>query len=217
MLVKSLSKDNQLYFWDLFTEYEVGKEAMCENEFVLPIWNFIKSQLDNMNQKYQDTIVDRNKINGSKGGRPPKTEQTQQDIANPKNPMGLNETQKTLNKNNNENNNINENNILLKKETKSKKEKVIKIKFEESEIFDVYKFAAKFNTWNKIKLKYYFDSAVSYSKEGNKYVDWAAAISNWAARDELAGKLKFDTVVGQNDSGYKPAPPPETIKYPKQK
>ena len=56
----------------------------------------------------------------------------------------------------------------------------------------VSKFSENFSTWNKKKLRYYYESAVSYSKEGNRYVNWAAAISNWATRDELAGKLKFD-------------------------
>ena len=109
---------------------------------------------------------------------------------------------------------VNDKGILLKKETKSKKEKIIKIKFDESEIYEPNKFADKFKDWNKKKLRHYYESAESYSKEGHRYVDWAGAISNWARKDELQGKLKFDD-VGQNNSGYKPAPPPETIKYPK--
>ncbi len=101
--------------------------------------------------------------------------------------------------------------ILLKKETKSKREKVVKIKFEDSEIFEAKKFAAKFSTWNKLKLRHYYESAISYSKEGNRYVDWAGAINNWARKDELGGKLKFDAI----EKTDKPAPPPETSKYPK--
>lgn len=107
---------------------------------------------------------------------------------------------------------VNDNeNVLLKKETKSKKEKVIKIKFDDSEIFDVYKFAAKFPKWNKIKLKHYYESAVSYSKEGHRYVDWAGAINNWARKDDLIGKLKFDESGPENKN--RPAPPPATIRY----
>jgi hypothetical protein len=108
-----------------------------------------------------------------------------------------------------------DNDILLKKETKSKKEKIIKIKFEESEIFETKKFAEKFGTWNRIKLRHYYESAVSYSKEGHRYVDWAGAIANWARKDDLQGKLKFDLEVKDNKN--LPSAPPETIKYPKQK
>ena len=66
-----------------------------------------------------------------------------------------------------------------------------KISFEESGLYDKHKFAETFNEWSKSKLAYYYEAALSYSIEGNKYVDWAKAIGNWAKRDELAGKLKF--------------------------
>lgn len=127
-LITPMSPDNQLVFWSLFTNYEYGTDQICDNPFVAPTWNFIKSQLDNMRSKYKENIVDRNRINGSKGGRPrTKTEKPKTTENNPQNPMGILETEKTPNNNNNNNNNNKDNNnekdnvndILLKKETKT--------------------------------------------------------------------------------------------------
>lgn len=110
ILIKSLPTEKQLVFWDMFMQYP---DSVCDDDFVKPIWNFIELQLNNMNEKYQDTIVKRNQENGLKGGRPPKktieNEENTQTQQNPKNPMGLNETQKTLNENVNENENENNN------------------------------------------------------------------------------------------------------------
>lgn len=132
-LITPMSAENQILFWELFTNYEYGKDQECENPFVAPTWNFVKKQLDNMREGYKEKVVNRNRVNGSKGGRPPKTQKTQSEKSkpneteqNPKNPLGLNETQKTpnvnvnVNVNENENENINENvnDILLKKESK---------------------------------------------------------------------------------------------------
>lgn len=131
LLIESLSDENKLVFWDLFTSYEFGKEQVCNNLFVAPTWNFVKKQLDNMRSKYQENVVDRNKKNGAKGGRPKKeTEKTEIKTENrnkaneseikQENPLGFLETEKTPNENENENkkDNENDNDILLKKETK---------------------------------------------------------------------------------------------------
>lgn len=108
ILIQSLSSEKQLVFWSLFMQYNSDLE--CNDEVVKPIWNFIKSQLINMENKYQENIVNRNKINGLKGGRP-KTQDK------PNNPVGLLATQITLNVNENVNNNVNvkENNIEERK------------------------------------------------------------------------------------------------------
>ena len=86
------------------------------------------------------------------------------------------------------------------KKLKVKEKKDIKDKFffSESEIFDKNKFAEIFKDWTKSKMAYYFDAAARYSNEGNKYVDWAAAIHNWAKKDELQGKIKFNVPLKSN-------------------
>ena len=111
ILVKSLPVEKQIIFWDLFIGYP---NSECLDEFVKPIWNFIEVQLKNMDENYQKKIVDRNRENGKNGGRPKKDTDIQLDKEteeNQKNPMGLLETQKTLNVNVNENINVNENSI----------------------------------------------------------------------------------------------------------
>ena len=105
-LILSLSAENQLYFWGLFMVYDNNTEIECENEYVKPIWNFIKGQLDKMKDKYIEKTVKTNRENGKLGGRP-KKEETQD---NPKNPMGLNETQITPKDKDKDNNKEKDNN-----------------------------------------------------------------------------------------------------------
>ena len=109
ILVQSLTPDKQLVFWDLFVNYEYGKDNICSDLMVFPIWNFIRTQLDKMNEKYNDTIVSRNQKNGKKSSGRPKKQIVTETQYNPNNPVGISETQKTLNNNNNSNENINDN------------------------------------------------------------------------------------------------------------
>ena len=137
-LITPMSAENQIVFWELFTNYEYGKDQECENPFVAPTWNFVKKQLDNMKNSYKEKVVDRNRQNGSKGGRPSKTQITQSEKSepketeqNPKNPVGLIETQKTPKEKEKDKEKVNENvnDILLQKE--SKEENIIKENSEE--------------------------------------------------------------------------------------
>lgn len=97
VLIDSLNAEDRLYFWDLFSKCDT--QAICEKETVKPVWNFIVSQLNKMQENYQSNIVERNQTNGKLGGRPTKDKEE-----NPKNPMGLKKpkepklTQKTLNR-----------------------------------------------------------------------------------------------------------------------
>lgn len=121
VLIKSLSDENQLYFWGLFMQYDHEIEIKCENEFVLPIWNFIKSQLDKMKEKYFEKTVLTNRNNGKLGGRPKKEESE----TNPNNPMGLNETQTTPKDKDNNNDKENENEKDIPPTAKEKSFKVL--------------------------------------------------------------------------------------------
>lgn len=93
-----------------------------------------------------------------------------------------------------------------KDKNKNKGNKPKKVIFQDSIIFDKNVFKEKFADWNKTKLAYYYDSALNYSNEGHKYVDWVAAIRNWAKRDELQGKLKFENQTSELKVGevYQP-------------
>jgi hypothetical protein len=83
------------------------------------------------------------------------------------------------------------------KEKEKEKEKVqlSKILFTDSNLFDKNNFKSEFSDWGKDKLIYYYEAALAYSNEGNKYIDWKATINNWARRDKLAGKIKFDSNI----------------------
>ena len=63
--------------------------------------------------------------------------------------------------------------------------------FKDSEIFDKVKFKEAFPEWQKDKLAYYYEQALTWSNEGNKKIDWKATVRTWASRDEKEGKLKF--------------------------
>lgn len=74
---------------------------------------------------------------------------------------------------------------------KSKVKESKKILFSDSDFFDKDKFKKAFPDWNTTKLKYYYDSILTWSNEGNKKIDWIATARTWANRDEREGKIKF--------------------------
>lgn len=95
-----------------------------------------------------------------------------------------------------------ERNAIKERKGKEIKEKEIskkprKTSFEESEIFDKFKFKDSFPTWGKEKLAHYYEAAERYSIEGNKYVSWKLAIQTWAKKDELKG-VKVESEIERN-------------------
>lgn len=85
---------------------------------------------------------------------------------------------------------------VAKRGNKEKKRKE-KILFSESNLFDKNQFVKEFSDWSKDKQKYYYDSLLAWSEEGNKKVNWKRTAEIWASRDEKEGKIKFNnnTVV----------------------
>lgn len=64
--------------------------------------------------------------------------------------------------------------------------------FKNSLIFDRVEFKkAMPEDWDKERLLYYYESALAWSGEGKKKIDWVATIKAWARRDEKEGKIKF--------------------------
>lgn len=86
----------------------------------------------------------------------------------------------------NVNDNVNDNDNKLTKVSKPRK-----IRFEDSELFDKFKFKDAFPEWSKEKLSHYYDAALRYSIEGNKYVSWKLAIQTWERKD-VANKVVID-------------------------
>lgn len=79
------------------------------------------------------------------------------------------------------------------KQRETKRENKIESKclFKDSELFDKVKFKEAFPEWQRDKLAYYYEQALTWSNEGNKKIDWKATVRTWASRDEKEGKLKF--------------------------
>jgi hypothetical protein len=65
--------------------------------------------------------------------------------------------------------------------------------FSDSIYIDKHKFKEVLSDWNTDKLKYYYESLLTWSNEGNKKVDWIATAKQWASRDEREGKVKFES------------------------
>lgn len=85
--------------------------------------------------------------------------------------------------------------------TSKEEEEERRIYFQKSKIFEKNRFMEEFPDWNKTKLAYYHAAALRYSNEGNKYIDWAAAIRSWAKKDELQGKIKFENITATKLQG----------------
>ena len=80
-------------------------------------------------------------------------------------------------------------------EKEKEKVQLSKILFSDCNLFDKNFFKSEFSDWGKDKLIYYYEAALAYSNEGNKYVNWKSTINNWARKDEQAGKLKFNSTI----------------------
>jgi len=90
------------------------------------------------------------------------------------------------------NTNVIRNDTIKVKESKEKESKIL---FSDCNLFDKNNFKSEFSDWGKDKLIYYYEAALAYSNEGNKYVNWKSTINNWARKDEQAGKLKFNSTI----------------------
>lgn len=88
---------------------------------------------------------------------------------------------------------------VQEKEKGKEKVQLSKILFINSNLFDKHIFKSEFPEWNKEKLNYYYEAALAYSNEGNKYLNWKSAISNWSRRDEATGKIKFETKIKEKN------------------
>jgi len=107
---------------------------------------------------------DKQKANGSQGGRPKKTQNTKLGYEKQK-PSGY-ENQKP--------------------EEKRRKEK--SILFKDSLLFNKTKFKEAFPALDVDELRHYYEAALDWSEsKGEKKVDWAAAVRIWIKKDDKAG------------------------------
>ena len=91
--------------------YESDGTYMLEG-LLNAVFTPFKTMLDNNEEKYQ-AVLERNKQNGMKGGRPKKDISEEETQENPKNPVGFSKTQPNPKKHDNDNDNVNDNDIYI--------------------------------------------------------------------------------------------------------
>ena len=84
----------------------------------------------------------------------------------------------------------NDNDSKIKNKKDNNKSKHL---FSQSIYINKHKFKEALSDWNSEKLKYYYESLLTWSNEGNKKIDWIATARQWASRDEKLGKIKFES------------------------
>lgn len=133
---------------------------------------FFKNQMDIDQSKYQK-VVDRNKLNGSKGGRPTKEEK-------PKNPVGLEKPKKPDNEYDNEYDNENDNEYNISPYNPPKGENEAKSKkFIPPDLEEVTAYCKE--RGNSVSPEKFIDhyTANGWMRGKNKIKDWRAAVRTW--------------------------------------
>lgn len=152
--IKHLKDEELGMLFRVLFEYQDGLEVKNLPPQIGMAFAFFKNQFDLDEQKYQIT-VDRNKSNGSKGGRP-KKEETQ---ANPENPVGFLEPRKA------------------EKEKEIEKDK--RKRFAPPSLQDIQNYCKeRNNSVNPDKwLNFYQSNGWKVGKNSMK--DWKAAVRTW--------------------------------------
>jgi hypothetical protein len=155
----------QAQVYNAIFEYSLNFNEIKLEGIAKTIFTLIKPQIDANIDRYKRGCLPKQKLNESK------TEAKQKQV--------ISKTEANVN------DNVNENIItnVIKKPRK--------ISFEDSELFDKVKFKETFNEWSTDKLRHYYDAALRYSIEGNKYVSWKLAIEAWERKDKN-NNVKFE-------------------------
>lgn len=151
-------------------EYQIDKKD-CEDVEIKMAFEFFKNQFRLDNEKYEK-MVERNKENGKKGGRPKQSKE------NPKNPMGYKKPKKPDNDNDNDNENVNDNDIT----TTSNIYEFIENNFARTLAPLEYE---KINKWllsfNEDIVRYAIELAVLNGKKTFNYAD--GILKNWKSEN----------------------------------
>jgi len=89
---KLSGSDSWLFMKGLIEYDKTGKEPKFKNPKLTGLFAVLKCDLDENREKWNDRVVI-NRENGKRGGRPPKTQKTQDNQTEPEKPNGLLETQ----------------------------------------------------------------------------------------------------------------------------
>lgn len=206
--------DVRLEVYDCIIEYAFSGKVPSLKPMAKMAFNFIKNDIDRASEKYKK-IVDRNKNNGAKGGRP-------KNHTNPKNPVGFSETQENPNEYDNDNDNEYDNNILLEKESKveniikensrevfpektievnteseekekssAKKEKVTRSVFKPPSVQEVQEYCNERQNGISGYSFVNFYQSKGWMVGSNKMKDWKAAIRTWEQKNKENGKSNY--------------------------
>jgi len=174
--IKELPEANQLEIYNAIFEHSLNLKKPNLTGLSKTIYTLIEPQIEANLKRYEN------------GNKPKKKQNESETEAKPKQDVSKSEANKNNNKNVNKNDNDNNNE---KDNTSLKKKQTPKHLFSDSPYIDKHKFKEVLKDWNTDKLKYYYESLLTWSNEGNKKVDWVATAKQWAARDEREGKVKF--------------------------
>lgn len=189
-VIDSMSGDQTKELLLAFRDYHIGKEINL-NGLMNAVFTQFKNQFDRDLEKYRNT-VERNKGNGAKGGRPPKTQQ------NPTKPTGLNVNPTKPKKADNDS--VSDNDIYKN------------VKFIEINNFNEFISEFKLNKnylklarrfWKLWKLEYPKHKTLNDAKIINWYdsIRLMIEIDNQSI-DRLICIYKYFEKCQQNDSGY---------------
>lgn len=160
----------------IFEYEETGQEQELDKSLKLAFLP-IKIALDKNREKYQK-IVERNKLNGQKGGRPEKPKKPSGLIGNPKNP---DEPKKADNDNDNDNVNDNINKKEIYKEKYGEFKNVLLTENELNKLKEQFSdYEEKIN-----KLSVYIAS------KGVKYKSHYATILNWSRKEPKKQEKRY--------------------------
>jgi hypothetical protein len=173
-------------------EYQINGTE-CENKSISMAFKFFKNQFRLDEEKYLN-VINRNKTNGSKGGRP-KTQD------NPKNPVGYLEPKKPYNDNDNvnENENVNDKVLIINIEylkfndwLKENAPNVLKLKepISEEQYF-------KLKEHDRTLLKDTLIAMHNFKDLRKKYVSAYLTLNNWIKRNNKTenGKSRISTNI----------------------
>jgi len=173
-------------------EYQINGTE-CENKSISMAFKFFKNQFRLDEEKYLN-VINRNKTNGSKGGRP-KTQD------NPKNPVGYLEPKKPYNDNDNvnENENVNDKVLIINIEyskfndwCKENAPNVLKLKepISEEQYF-------KLKEHDRTLLKDTLIAMHNFKDLKKKYVSAYLTLNNWIKRNNKQenGKSRISTNI----------------------
>ncbi len=187
--LKGLSDQDKARLFDAIFCYHIRGEVPDMSPVCQMAFNFMKGQFDRDSEKYLSTIVERNRRNGARGGRPPKDTYNPNDPQKPTgfpiNPENPDEPKKA------DNVDVDVDVDVEKEKIKKKSKSFSAPSLSEIESFFAAKITEKGLSLNaKIEAEKFesFYSSKNWMVGKNKMADWEKAVSGWIARTPGNGK-----------------------------